>query len=109
MVEFDYAAAALTQGRYNTADGTQGTITGVPFMTNVNFSIIPNGLDAWYTLIDESLRCKPTFLIPQEEIRSLNIKLPIYIGKLGGFYIPEEIEQYEDETIPVKVKLIKLV
>ena len=109
MVEFDYASTVLTQGRYITANGTQGTITGIPFMTNVDFSVIPNGLDAWYTLIDESVRCKPTFLIPQEEIRSLDIKLPIYIGKLGGFYIPEEIEQYEDETIPVKVKLIKLV
>ena len=109
MVEFDYLSGDLTQGRYDTANGTSGTITAIPFMTNVNFSVIPDGLESWYNLIDKSIRCKPTFLIPQNEIRNLDIKLPIYIGKLGGFYIPEEIEQYEDETIPAKVKLIKLI
>ena len=109
LVEYSYDSGSFSQRRFEDASGvTQGTITGIPFMTFVSFSELPDGLEAWYNVIDSAVRCKPTFLIPQKEMRNLDIKKPIYIGKLGGFYIPEEIIQYEDEVTPVQVKLIKI-
>lgn len=109
LVEYDYASGSFSQRRFEDASGvSQGTITGIPFMTFVSFSQLPSGLSAWYGIIDSSLRCNPTFLLPQKEIRNLDIKKPVYIGKLGGFYIIEEIAEYEDEITPVRVKLIKL-
>ena len=107
MVEFNINLGAMTQRRFD--NSTQGgSIINVPNLINVNYSQMPAGQGMWYTLIDESLRCKPTFLIPIKEIKLLDIKKPIYLNHLGGFYIIEEIEQYVDDVTPVSVKLIKL-
>lgn len=111
MVEFDYNSTSLTQYRVDIANATivtQGATVGVPFMRNVNFSVMPTGLSTWYTIVDESLRAKPLFLLPQIIIKNLDLKDPVYIGKLGGFFIIEEIEQYVDESTPVLVKLLKM-
>lgn len=106
MLEFKENLGTLTQRRFD--NSTQGNITGVPNLINVNYAQMPKGQEKWYNLIDESVRCRPTFLLPQVEIEFLDIKKPIYVNSLGGFYIIEEIEQYEDESTPVRVKLIKL-
>tara|TARA_R110002050_G_C8939321_1_gene512487 strand:+ start:1028 stop:3166 length:2139 start_codon:yes stop_codon:yes gene_type:complete len=108
MLEFNVALGQMTQRRFDNSTQTGTYITGVPNLINVNYSQMPVGQSKWYTLIDESLRCKPTFLLPMKDVEFLDIKKPIYVNSLGGFYIIEEIEQYEDDTTPVKVKLIKL-
>tara|TARA_R110000822_G_scaffold161_1_gene699 strand:- start:7892 stop:10006 length:2115 start_codon:yes stop_codon:yes gene_type:complete len=106
MVQFLSSSSDYTQRRFD--NSTQGTITNIAFIENVNYSTLPSGQDEWYTLIDESLKGEPTFLLPYEQIEGLDIKLPIYVSHLGGFYIIEEVEAYEDEQTPVTVKLIKL-
>ena len=112
MLEFSSNLSGnFTQASYDQDTSTvttQGTITGIPNIVNVNYSTLEEGQDDWYTLIDESLRCKPTFLLPQREIRNLNLKDPVYISHLGGYYIIEEISEYQDEITPVEVSLIKL-
>ena len=106
MIQFLSSSSNYTQRRFD--NSTQGTITNIAFIENVNYSTLPSGQDEWYTLIDQALRAEPTFLLPYQEIKNLDLKLPIYVSHLGGFYIIEEIEAYEDEQNPVKVKLIKL-
>jgi hypothetical protein len=99
-------SGTLTQYR---ADGsTQGTFSGLPYIWNVNGLEIPAGISQWYELIDIAVRCIGTFLIPVDVIKDLKIYEPIYVERLGGFFIIEEIEEYIDGHTPVKVKLIKL-
>jgi len=109
MIEFQADSGSYQQRRFdNTTQGTSTGLSGMPFLQNVNYSELPEGQDQWYTLIDSSIRCTPTFLLPQNVIRYLDIKKPVYINHLGGFYIIEEIIAYDDVTVPVRVKLIKL-
>jgi len=94
------------------ADGTsQGNITNIPEIVNVNYnnSIIPNGVKQWYKLVDTAVRVKAKFLLPESVVRNLDLSRPIYVGELNGFYIIEELSEYEDSSKPVMVKLIKLV
>ena len=98
----------LGQYRYASTSSSQGTLTGLPAIVNVNYSVAPDGVKEWYNLIDNSLRAKPSFLLPLKEVKNLDLRKPILVSQLGGFYIPEEIEQYVDSVSPVSVKLIKL-
>lgn len=96
----------LTQVRAD--GGSQGTFTGLTSVYNVNYAILPKGVISWYNLIDKAVRAQATFLIPLEVIKDLDLAEPIYVSKLGGFYIIEEIPEYTNSQTPVEVKLIKL-
>ena len=96
----------LTQVRADSV--TQGTFTGLTPVYNVNYSDLPEGIVSWYGLVDKAVRAQATFLLPLKVIRELDLTEPIYIRKLGGFYIIEEVPEYIDAQTPVRVKLIKL-
>lgn len=85
-----------------------GNLVGLPYIQNVNFTVVPSGVSWWYSLIDSSVRAKPTFLLPVEVASNLDLRKPVYVGQLGGFYILEELEGYEDSSTPVRAKLIKI-
>jgi hypothetical protein len=85
-----------------------GTLSNLPYIQNVNFTIVPDGVSWWYNLIDTAVRAKPTFLLPVNIASKLDLRKPIYVGQLGGFYILEELEGYEDSSTPVRAKLIKI-
>ena len=113
LVEHEGSVSGLSQRRYfnNASTGTndiQGTINGLPLIQNVNYKIVPSGITNWYDLVDNSVRAKPSFLIPIDVARDLDLRLPIYIGQLGGFYILEELEGYVDSSTIVNAKLIKI-
>ena len=99
-------AGTLTQ--YLATGINQGTFTGLPYIWNVNGAIVPDGILQWYQIIDQAIRCTAPFLLPVDVIRTLKIHEPIYVERLGGFFIIEEVEEYIDGQTPVKVKLIKL-
>lgn len=106
LVELDGTLGNLAQRRFDTT--TQGTLTNLPALVNVNLLNIPSGVSDWYELIDLSVRCTPTFLLPIQVVKNLDLRLPIFIGQIGGFYIIEEVQEYIDSSTPVKVKMIKL-
>ena len=85
-----------------------GNLVGLPYIQNVNFTVVPKGVSWWYNLVDTAVRAKPTFLLPANIASSLDLRKPNYVGQLGGFYILEELEGYEDGSTPVKAKLIKI-
>ena len=106
----------LTQVRFveDPQDGdptftTQGVISGVPKIENVRFSFLPIGVLEWYRLVDQAIKANPKFLLPIQLVRNLDLSIPIYIEQMGGFYIIEEISQYENPQKKVIVKVIKLV
>jgi len=100
-------AGVLSQQR---ADGSiQGDFTGLPLMANVNYATIPQGVTEWYRLVDNAVRVKQDFLLPAPIIKNIDLSEPIYIGELGGFYIIEEISEYENSSTPTSVSLIKLI
>ena len=97
----------LTQVR---ASGTtQGTFSGLAQVYNVNGLNLPNGLVEWYDIIDNSVKVEGTFLIPVDEMKTLDMSEPIYVEGLGGFYIIEEVQEYVDAQTPVNIKLIKMI
>jgi hypothetical protein len=106
LIELGVPLGELTQSRANGT--TQGTFTGLTSVANVNYSSLPVGMVAWYDIVDRSVRAQATFLIPLNVIKNLELAEPIYVRKLGGFYIIEEVEEYTDAQTPVRVKLIKL-
>tara|TARA_R110002073_G_scaffold27337_1_gene88378 strand:+ start:9214 stop:11328 length:2115 start_codon:yes stop_codon:yes gene_type:complete len=108
LVELDTTLGNLNQYRYASSSVTQGVLTGLPAIYNVNFVTAPDGVSDWYNLIDNSVRGKPSFLLPLDVVKNLDLRKPIFISQLGGYYIPEEVEQYIDSKTPVSVKLIKL-
>tara|TARA_B110000902_G_scaffold264597_1_gene346507 strand:- start:257 stop:2383 length:2127 start_codon:yes stop_codon:yes gene_type:complete len=108
LVELDVNLGNLEQYRYDSTTSSLGTLTGLPAIYNVNFSVATGGINAWYGLIDNSVRAKPSFLLPLDVVKNLDLRKPIFISQLGGYYIPEEVEQYIDSKTPVSVKLIKL-
>ena len=87
---------------------SQGTISSLPIISNVNYSKLPLGWIDWYSVVDKSIKCEATFLLPINEIKNLKLSEPVYIEDLGGFYIIEKIAEYVDSKTPVKIKLIKL-
>ena len=113
LVEHEGSVSSLNQRRYFNNPNTgvndiQGTITSLPLIQNVNYTIVPQGVRNWYELIDNSVRAKPKFLIPINVAKNLDLRLPVYVGQLGGFYILEELEGYEDSNTLVNAKLIKI-
>lgn len=92
------------------ADGTsQGNITDLDHVENVNYAALPSGVKYWYRLVDEAVRVECQMLLPIDVFRNFEISEPIYVEELGGFYIVEEIKGYQDQSTPVTVKLIKLI
>jgi len=108
LVELDVNLGNLQQYRYDNNTTSLGTILNLPSIYNVNFAVAPSGVSDWYNLIDNSVRVTPSFLLPLDEIKDLDLRKPIFVSQLGGYFIPEEIEQYIDSVTPVSVKLIKL-
>ena len=88
---------------------SEGTINNVAHLSNVNYYNLPNGVAEWYNLVDRALRVVGQFLLPVSVIKELDITKPVYVDKLGGFYIVEEISEYIDSKTVVNVKLIKLI
>jgi hypothetical protein len=82
----------------------------LPLLSNVIYSddFLPIGIKEWYYLVDVSVRCQATFLLPILVLQTLDLSKPVYIETLGGFYIIEEVEEYTDNLSVVKVSLIKL-
>lgn len=96
----------LTQVR---AEGiNQGAFTGLAQVYNVNYLNLPKAITSWYNLVDTAIRAQATFLLPLNVIKEIDLAEPVYVRKLGGFYIIEEVEEYTGPQTPVKVKLIKL-
>lgn len=88
---------------------SQGTITDLGHLANVNYLNIPHGVAEWYNLVDRALRVVGKFLLPVSVIKTLDITKPVYINDLQGFYIIEEISEYTDSKTVVNIKLIKLI
>ena len=115
-VEYEVSGTSLVEheGNLGSLDNLDwdknnyGNLFGLPYIQNVNFTVVPDGVSWWYSLIDNSVRAKPTFLLPVEIASKLDLRKPIYIGQLGGFYILEELEGYQDSSTPVRAKLIKI-
>lgn len=92
------------------ADGSsQGTFTTLTNIQNVNYATIPQGLIDWYNVVDKAVRVEDEFLLPVSVIKDTDLSRPIYVDKLGGYFIIEEISQYVDDSTPTVVKLIKLI
>lgn len=106
MVEYISNLGALKQ--INVEGIEKGVINNLPSMANVNYGSSPKGQRIWYKLINESVKAEPTFLMPPEIVRGLDISQPIYLYELGGYYLIEEIGGYVDQSTPVKIKIIKL-
>jgi hypothetical protein len=100
-----YYVDALASGNKNPVTGS---ISQMPIISNVNYTSLPLGWIDWYSIVDKSVKCIATFLLPIDEIKNLKLSHPIYVEGLGGFYIIEKVEEYVDSVTPVKVKLIKL-
>ena len=91
------------------ADGDwQGVVDDLPKLANVNYARLPEGLKAWYSLVDAALRVTAEFMIPLDVITNIDLSQPVYVEELGGYYIIEEIAEYINGVTPVKVKLIRL-
>ena len=102
----DPVAPYIKQAR---ADGVwQGVVNDLPKLANVNYARLPEGLKAWYSLVDSALRVTAEFMIPLDVITSIDLSQPVYVEELSGYYIVEEISEYINGVTPVKVKLIKL-
>jgi hypothetical protein len=100
-----YYVDSLSSGNKNPVTGN---ISQIPIIANVNYTKLPLGWIDWYSIVDKSVKCIATFLLPIDEIKNLKLSHPIYVEGLGGFYIIEKVEEYVDSVTPVKVKLIKL-
>ena len=98
--------SSMIQRRADTS--SPGNILNVPMVFNVNLAELPNGLNEWYNIIDGAVRVKCSFLISPAVFVKFDIKQPIYLRQLGGYFIVEEVEEYENGESPVKVTLIKL-
>jgi hypothetical protein len=107
LVEANGTITSVTSKR---ADQTsQGTITNLPKLANVNYARIPDGVASWYQLVDSAIRIEAEFLLTIDTIRELDLSEPIYVEQLGGYFIIEEIKAYTNNRTPTKVKLIKLI
>lgn len=107
MVEQSTALTGLTQIR---ADGTtQGAMGSLEALENVNYATIPDGVTQWYRLVDEAFRVIGKFLLPVDVVKNLDLSEPVYVDKLGGYFIIEEVAEYTNAQEIVNVKLIKLI
>jgi len=85
-----------------------GTVSGLASIENFNMSIAISGIDNWYNIVDQAVKAEPTFLLPNSVMRDIDVTKPIYLDRLGGFYIIEEVSEYNNGQTPVRIKLIKL-
>lgn len=107
LVERAADLETLSQQR---ADGSiQGNIVGLAALKNVDFTNITSGLIELYRMVDEAVKADPQFLLPIDIVREVDLTIPIYLVDLGGYYIIEEIAEYENSTTRVVVKVIKLI
>lgn len=107
LVEGNGTIGPIDQER---VDGTlQGQLPLVDHVENVNYASLPDGVKYWYRIVDEAVRVECQMLLPVDIFRNLDISEPVYVEKLNGFYIVEEIKGYQDAQTPVTVKLIKLI
>lgn len=88
---------------------SQGEFFGLSKVENVRFNNVPRGISNWYFLVGNAIKANPKFLIPVDVIRNIDLTSPIYIEQMGGFYIIEEISEYQNSQTPVEIKVIKLV
>ena len=88
---------------------TQGIISELPRITNTSFSFLPIGVSEWYRLVQDSIKARPKFLLPTDVARGLDLTIPVYIEQLGGFYIVEELGEYENPQNQVTVEVIRLI
>jgi hypothetical protein len=102
----DSVSPHILQARAN--GDWQGVIGDIAKLANVNYARLPEGLKAWYELVDNALRVTAEFMIPLDVITSIDLSQPVYVEELNGYYIIEEISEYINGVTPVKVKLIKL-
>lgn len=70
--------------------------------------IAPTGVEEWYDVVEQSIKCEATFLLPIYVVQNFDISKPIFVEALGGFYLVEEIPEYIDDVTPIRVKLIKV-
>lgn len=107
LVDYVGNLGELTQIDY---EGTNiGPLTGLPALANINYALVPSGIEAWYKLVDEAVRSSPVFLLPQDVAKKVDLSEPIYIQEMNGFWIIEEIAEYTNEQNPVVIKLIRMV
>lgn len=115
LIKYSGTLDDLTQVKFieeptsSTTFTTQGTLTGVPSLINFSLSFIPSGVSEWYRLVQESIKARPRFLLPIDVVRNLDLTLPVYIEQLGGFYIVEEVGEYENPQEIVTIQVIKLI
>lgn len=111
LVSYTGNLGSLTQIRFSEESNntSQGNIVGVPAIENFKFSSLPLGISEWYRIVDQSVKANPKFLLPSNLIRNLDLTIPVYIEQMGGFYIIEEISEYENPQKKVIVKVIKMV
>lgn len=104
-----HASDLATLIQQKIGDTDMGAIVGVPLIGNVSFLDLPSGLLDWYTSVDESVKAEPLFLLPIDVVKNVDLSEPVYIRELMGFWIIEEIAEYENSQTPVVVKLIRMI
>ena len=108
MVESNGSIPVMEQERADSS--SQGTqVNEIDKMANVNYANLPEGVESWYNLVDESLKVEGKFMLSIDVFRNLDLSEPIFVEQFGGYYIIEEVSQYTNGSTPVKVKLIKLI
>lgn len=107
LVHFHSVLGDLIQTRAN--NGNMGSLTNLPLITNVSFLELASGILDWYTAVDESVKAEPSFLLPIDIVKNIDLSRPIFIDGLNGFWIIEEIAEYENSQTPVVVKLIRMI
>lgn len=107
LVEYVGNLGDLTQTKADRT--TLGTLRNLPALANINYALLPQGIQAWYRLVSDAVRANPTFLLPQDVIKNIDLSEPIYLSEMNGFWIIEEISEYENKQTPVVVKLIRVV
>lgn len=104
LVYSDNQITGLTQ---TTADGTEQSGLDAWQIQNVNYLSLPGGVFDWYSAVSNGVKKKAYFLLPKYVVNDIDLTLPIYIDKLGGYHIIEQISEYRDGQNVVEVDLIK--
>lgn len=107
LVERSGTVGGLLRSR---ATGVSATaINDIPALKNVDHTELPEGILDWYTLVGNAVKVEARFLFPVHVMKNIDITIPVYIEKLGGYYIIEEIVEYKNDYTPTIVDLIKLI
>lgn len=106
LVEKTGAINGLHQTKVD--NNTGANINGIPLMQNVNYAILPEGVDIWFNLVASSVKLTVLMLLPFDVINKFDPKIPIYIKDIGRYFIVNSIKEYEDGQTPVEVQLIHI-